>query len=66
MNAYSTEILARDHIAELHREAHDDHRGRIRTTNHPVIGRITRLASRVGSIRRGDRPVASLSSRSAS
>jgi hypothetical protein len=66
MNTYSTEILARDHIAELHREADDDRRGRIHTANDRLIGRISRLASRASSLRRGDRPVASLSSRSAS
>jgi hypothetical protein len=66
MNAYSTELLARDHITELHREADDDRRGRTHTTNDRLISRISKLASRVSSLRRGDRPVASLSSRSAS
>ena len=67
MNPYTTEFLARDHIAQLRREADHERLGRrVHTADDRLTGRIARLAGRLSAFRRGDRPVASLASRSAS
>ena len=60
MNSYSTEFLARDHIAEMHREADDEHRASRPHRGRPPHRPDLRLVIRVGSLRRGARPVASL------
>jgi hypothetical protein len=65
MNAFTTEYLARDHMADLHAEAKRNRLAAAHRGNRASAGFIARLSSRIRSIGRIEQPAPAMTTRHA-